>query len=491
MRLIFSGNDYKYEIEAVMKLFLPAQRFEFSFNEDKPLFAGDFALVRKARLEKYTLLCVWVSYGEKHARKSERISPDALDKECIVKLSQLLYLAMSEITGITSQWGTLTGVRPVKQVHRFIDEGFSCEEIYDELEKKYLVSRKKCEKAYQTAQVQRSLLGEVSLNNKFGLYISIPFCPTRCSYCSFISQSASGAAVKKLIPEYVENLCAEIRYTGKIAERLSLKPNCVYFGGGTPTTLEAPFLERIMKAIAEAFDLSYVCEYTVEAGRPDTITKEKLETLIKNGCTRISINPQTLNDSVLEQIGRKHTAAQFFAAFELAKGMGFRVINTDLIASLPTDSLESFTKTIEKILELAPENITLHTLSIKRSSRINEQSKSDAIVRSNASEMVDYASKRLSESGYRPYYLYKQKNMAENLENTGWAKPGFDSIYNILIMEELETIIALGAAGSTKLVGDGRIERIFNYKYPMDYNNNFGAMLKKKDKIEEFYAKEK
>ena len=326
--------------------------------------------------------------------------------------------------------------------------------------------------------------------NTFGLYVSIPFCPTRCSYCSFISQAASGYAVKKLIPPYIENLCDEIRHTAAITEQLGMKPDTVYFGGGTPTTFTAAQLARIMETLAASFDLSGVLEYTVEAGRPDTITEDKLLAIKAHGCTRISINPQTLNDNVLREIGRAHTTEQFYESFELARKTGFDSINTDVIAGLPTDTPESFARTIDGLIALSPGSITVHTLSIKRSARLNSDGGKQEIMKSPAGEMVDRAAERLYESGYHPYYMYRQKNMVENLENIGWVKDGHESLYNIYIMEEVQPIIALGAAASTKLIDrrDGRLVRIFNYKYPLDYNNNFETMLKRKNEIRDFYA---
>ena len=406
-----------------------------------------------------------------------------------LSLSRLLFKAMSEITGIVPKWGVITGIRPVKRVNDMLSEGMNKAEIFKAMESRYLCSEEKCDIAYKTAITQKPVLDELE-KDSFSLYVSVPFCPTRCSYCSFVSQSIEGCM--KLIPEYVNKLCEEIVYTAKITEKLGLKLDTVYFGGGTPTTLTAAQLDRVMKVIENSFDMSTVREYTVEAGRPDTITEEKLKVLKANGCGRVSINPQTLNDSVLEAIGRKHTTAQFFDSFDLARKVGFDSINTDIIAGLPTDTVESFENTIDKLIELAPENITVHTLSIKRAARLNHSGDRE-VLKNPADKMVEYATKRLSESGYLPYYLYRQKNMLENLENIGWTKRGHESLYNIYIMEEVQTILAMGAGGSTKLVDKdgGRLERVFNYKFPLEYNKHFELMLKRKNEIEEFYAKEK
>jgi len=482
MTLCFSGNDYKYELEGVMKLFIPATLFNIVY-EDRIPAGDDFAFVRKKQFDNYALLYVICSYNGKRARKVCMAGNDQDHELC---LSRLLFKAMSELTGNTPKWGVITGIRPVKQVNRYLSRNMTEGEIFDALKKDYLCSDEKCSIAMKTAYAQKKILDELDADS-FSLYVSIPFCPTRCSYCSFVSQSIEQCMGQ--IPEYLDNLCREIEYTGNLIKKLGLTLDTVYFGGGTPTTLEADQLKRLMQTIAASFDMSRVREYTVEAGRPDTITREKLETIKKNGCTRVSINPQTLSDSVLEKIGRKHTTEQFFKAYEIARQVGFDCINTDIIAGLPSDTPESFANTVDKLIELGAENITVHTLSIKRAARLNHQ-REEGLLENPADKMVGYATKRLLESGYAPYYLYRQKNMLENLENIGWSKPGRESLYNVYIMEEVQTIIAVGAGGSTKLVdlGGKRLERVFNYKFPLEYNKHFDLMLEKKNELEDFYA---
>ena len=491
MTLIFSGNDYKYELEGVMKLFIPAKLFQHIYTDKAENVDGDYAFIRRKMGRSRTLLYVYVRYNGRTAHKTAFVGNDIdrYDNECELVLSQLLFKAMSALTGVEAKWGIITGIRPVKRVNFMLSEGKSKDEIYRTMSERFLCSDEKIDIAYQTALTQSRILDELD-SKSFSLYISIPFCPTRCSYCSFVSQSIEGCM--KLIPEYVDKLCEEIVYTAGIVQKLGLELDTIYFGGGTPTTLEANQLDRIMRVIAENFDMSQVREYTVEAGRADTITAEKLQVIKDNGCTRISINPQTLNDSVLEAIGRKHTVEQFFDSFELAREVGFDLINTDIIAGLPTDTFESFKATIDKLIEMSPENITVHTLSIKRAARLN-QGESETVLKNPASEMVKYATRVLLENGYRPYYLYRQKNMLDNLENIGWAKQGHESLYNIFIMEEVQTILAMGAGASTKLVDvkNGRLERVFNYKFPLEYNKHFDLMLEKKDEIGEFYAEEK
>ena len=468
-----------------MKLFIPATLFKIIYSE-KAVTDDDYVFVSEKKSENSFLLKVQAEYKGKIITR-ESFADENSDRELM--LSRMVFSAMQEFTGITPSWGVITGVRPVKTVNRLLNEGKTREEISDILENKYLCSKNKCEIAYQTAMTQKNILSEIK-DNSFSLYVSIPFCPSRCSYCSFVSQSVEMCL--KEIPTYLENLCKEIEYTAEITRKLGLVLDTIYFGGGTPTTLEAFQLEKLIKCIEKNFDLSNLREYTVEAGRPDTITEEKLSVLKENGVGRISINPQTLNDKVLENIGRKHTAGEFFDSFSLARKTGFDVINTDIIAGLPGDTPDSFKNTLESIIKLSPENITVHTLSIKRAAKLNHDERPKG--KSYASEMIEYADKRLWEEGYRPYYLYRQKNMMDNLENIGWAKPGYENLYNIYIMEEIQTIIAVGAAGSTKLIRKspkderGNIERIFNYKFPLEYNRHFQLMLERKDKIEEFYA---
>lgn len=485
MTLVFSGNEYKYEIEGIMKLFIPAVRFRLvfsdSFEEEK-----DYAHISVREEADGVLLSVTADYLGKKEHREQRLSKeDASDRELL--LSKMLFDAMSSITGIMPKWGVMTGVRPVKRVNRYIDAGMSEAEIRELFKREFYCSEEKFDIAYRTAMIQREIMPSVT-DDSFSLYVSVPFCPTRCSYCSFISQTVSSG--KKLIPEYIDLVCREIEYTAELSKELGLKLDTVYFGGGTPASIEAGQLARLMKTIERSFDMSTVREYTVEAGRADTITREKLEAVRANGGSRISVNPQTLNDSVLEAIGRKHTAKQFLDAFELARQMGFEHINTDIIAGLPTDTPESFKATVDGLLELAPENITVHTLSIKRAADLNHAAEKQRILGNPTGIMVDHAAEVLTENGYSPYYLYRQKNMLENLENIGWSKKGEESLYNIFIMEEIQTILAVGAGASSKLVDrkGGKLDRIFNYKHPLEYIKHFDHMLEMKKEIVDFYA---
>lgn len=471
IKLELIGNDYKYEIENIIQLFFPEQKVSF--------VSGDFA---KISVFKYQLsLSVSVRIFDKfyHRQGSAYIESD-----CERMLCKMLFEILSSVTGNIPKWGIQTGVRPTKLLRNLTKKhGFDYAE--DFMKNKMLISDEKFSLAENIVALQDDILKQCD-ENSFSLYISIPFCVSRCSYCSFISHDVEKS--KNLIPDYIDQLLKEIEETSKIVKDLGLSLKTVYIGGGTPTVLDENQLAVIMSAVHKFFDTENLLEFTVEAGRPDTVTKEKLLAIKENGGTRISINPQTLNDEVLEKIKRRHTAKQFFEAYSLAKSVGFDNINTDLIAGLPGDNFESFCDTVDKIADLSPSCVTVHCLSVKRSSTLvynNEQSYNP--VGKTVSDMLGYSQEILSCSGYNPYYMYRQSKMSGNNENIGWAKNGFESLYNIFIMEEVQTIIALGAGGSTKLVKGDNIERIFNYKYPYEYIRGFDEMLKRKEKIKEFY----
>ncbi len=482
MTLIFSGNDFKYHLEAVCKLFFPVEGFDCVFlesGEQPQNVSGDYAFICRIQGVKSTLLSTFVSVSGKHKTLSERVEINTEDEGFI--LGKLLFRCLVSLTGITPEWGVLTGVRPIKLIHKLRSEGNTDAEIEAILLKKYLVSEEKIKLGLQTANNQATV--ESGMPKKsFSLYVSIPFCPTRCSYCSFISQTVS--SFKKLMPQYVELLCQEIRQTAELISGKGLNLDTVYFGGGTPTSISAEDLAKIMQTVEEAFDTSNLREYTVEAGRPDTVTKEKLVAIKENGGKRVSINPQTMQNSVLEAIGRRHTAEQFSESYSLAKEVGFDVINTDLIAGLPTDTLQGFSETLDKAIALSPENITVHVLSIKRSADLMQNY--DTKQENEAEEMVKLSVKRLFESGYEPYYLYRQKNQLGNQENTGWCKKGTACIYNINIMEETQSIVAVGAGATSKLVfPNGKLERFFNPKYPLDYIKNYETVIQRKHQLAE------
>lgn len=473
MTLIFSNHSFQYEIERLFRSFFPPVKIALS--SDPADAVGEYCLTERGISPKGIALAVRLYAEGKTLSAKETLPPETAEKEQERVLSVLLYRVLSELTGISPPWGILTGVRPVKLLC-----GISEKEAAERL----LVSPEKHALAQRISAVQSPLIAAIP-KRSFSLYVSIPFCPSRCSYCSFVSHSTEKAAAR--LDEYLDRLETELKQTADIARRLGLQLDTIYFGGGTPTTLSTEQLKRLFAAL-DAFDRSRLREFTVEAGRPDTITREKLLAIKEAGARRISVNPQTMRDSVLAAVGRRHTAAQTEAAYALAREVGFESINMDLIAGLPTDDAEGFKYSLDRVCELAPENITVHSLSLKRAAALFHEQ--DRELRGGAAQMIDYTHSKLSSLGYQPYYLYRQKNTADNRENTGYAKPGTESLYNIFIMEELQTILAVGAGASTKLVDseNGRITRLANFKYPYEYIDRFDEITASKQSIISFFA---
>lgn len=380
-------------------------------------------------------------------------------------------------------WGTLTGIRPSKIATKLLKSGMSEEEAVAFFVSNYLTDKEKAELAVSVAKTELPIRNSI-YENGVSLYIGIPFCPTRCLYCSFVTCGTQQAA--KLTGKYCEALKKEIKYVSDIVKENGDIIETVYMGGGTPTTLSEFELEDILSCLYQCFDLSKNKEFTVEAGRPDTITPEKLDVLKKYQVDRISINPQSMHEKTMEIIGRHHTPSQVVDAFYLAREHGFDKINMDIIAGLPGENVEMFTETLERVEELSPENTTVHVMSIKRSSRLHEYlSKYTLPDSETVSQMVDKAYAFLKSKGKYPYYMYRQKNQLGNLENVGYCKEGFESLYNVYIMEEFQTIISLGCGGVTKTVDRSldKIERIFNVKEPKDYIERLEEMLKRKDAL--------
>lgn len=482
MQFCLVNHSYRYEIEKLIRIFFPFEKIEF-YESSK---VSDFCLITEINGNKaYASLY----FGGNIYPKNEIIEDVNHDynKDAELFLAIAVYNCLTEATGYFPDWGILTGIRPAKLFSRLKKQ--NGEQFANLYFSNYLKVRNK-----KLALCNSTLKGEgeitsLSRNDSFSLYISIPFCPTRCSYCSFVSHSVEHA--KKLIPEYVEYLRKEIIETAKLAKQNALRLETVYIGGGTPTTLSAEQLEQVMSTVEKYFCLEHLREYTVEAGRPDTVTFEKLRVIKKYGATRISINPQTMNDEVLKEIGRKHTAEQTVSAFKLARECGFYNINMDLIAGLPTDTFQSFKFTVEKVLELNPESITVHSLSMKRSSTLTKKGELPEFETGKiASKMVDYAYNTFSEHMIFPYYMYRQSKTVGNLENVGYAKKGYECLYNVFIMDETHTILACGASAVTKLrqPGGDYIERIFNYKYPYEYISQFDEIIKRKSGIDDFYS---
>lgn len=478
MNLYVKNHNFHFELENLTRLFFPNEKITVirDFSEPQP------PCIYTEVSDKITISVNIGSFN-----KSETAVKKLTDDDNELVSAQLLYKLLCDFTGLTQPWGILTGVRPVKLLRRLAEES-SEEQAVKKFENDFFVSNEKIALSRETEHNERKIL-ELSKPESFSLYVGIPFCPSRCSYCSFVMASIERA--EKLIEPYTKLLCEEIKRTAEIANKLGLRLETVYFGGGTPTTLSAEQLDTVLGTVNKSFDMSTCREFTVEAGRPDTIDIAKLFALKENNVDRISINPQTVNDEVLKTIGRKHTAQQFFDAFELARKCGFDNINTDLIAGLPTDTPESFKNSLDSIVRLNAECITVHTLCMKRASRLTTEGVTlDLQQARDAREMLAYTQNILGQNEYIPYYMYRQSRMVGNLENVGWSKRGFESLYNVYVMDETHTILACGSGGVTKLKRNNPdyLERIFNFKYPYEYIDRFDELIQRKSGIMQFYG---
>ena len=471
--------EFEYDIHSLIKAFFPEENVSATAEEKK----YDEEITRMFQ----------ICYGEKEisiawdgmtsGKKGEvSFEVDFSDRQATKnQLKQKLYQVLSDITGEKLPWGTLTGIRPTKIPMKLLEEGKSKAEIRSYMKDTYFASDEKIELSIDIAERELEILKKIDYENGYSLYIGIPFCPTTCLYCSFTSFPLVSWRTK--VDSYLDALEHELDY---VAVKFGKKHlNSIYIGGGTPTTLEPYQLDRLIRKIRCSFDLSDCLEFTVEAGRPDSITREKLETLKKWGITRISINPQTMKDETLKIIGRRHTVAQTVESFQMARELGFDDINMDLIMGLPEESLEDVKNTLDQVKALKPDNLTVHSLALKRAARLNmfkEDYKDYKMV--NTTEHMDLTAEYAKEMGLEPYYLYRQKSMAGNLENVGYASQGKAGIYNILIMEEKQTIVACGAGTVTKRVyGDGRIDRCDNVKDVKLYMEKIDEMIRRKQKL--------
>ena len=487
MKLYLKGHDYKYAVEQMLLTMFPAERPEYPETETD----GDCMTVSLEAAGDFTIAeCVLRRGGEVFTAKESRENaamptPLLRDRQCQRLIKNVIYRAALASGVRRPAWGALTGVRPGKLLCAMLREGLSEDEALERFMDEYNVTPERAALCLDTSRETMAAMTGLE-ERDICLYVGIPFCPTRCSYCSFVSQSVEKSM--KLIEPFMDALLKEVRATAEQVKKLGLRVVSIYMGGGTPTTLSAEQLETLCTALENEFDLGAVREYTVEAGRPDTITVEKLQTLKKHGVDRVSVNPQTMSDSVLRLIGRRHTAADIEDAFKKVREVGGFAVNMDLIAGLPGDSAEGFRETLDRVLALNAENVTVHTLSLKKGSRITlegaELPGADVVA-----EMLDIAGEKLRAQGYSPYYLYRQKFMSGGFENVGWAKDGYINLYNICIMEELCSILAIGGGGSTKLIrrDDGRNIRLMAPKYPLEYINNIEKTCADKVKIKDFY----
>ena len=486
MKLIFRGHDYRYAVEQSLLAFFPDQR---------PVYGGedaDTAVVALSAGPRLHTAAATLTVGGRTARGVSRMEiPAGLDayeqerlKQRIVKLS--FFKAARELTGVTPAWGALTGIRPAKLAAGLLEEGKSERETERILRDTYFVSPARRRLCIQCAQAgleaKRGLAPE-----EISLYVGIPFCPTRCAYCSFVSNSVEKSF--HWIEPYLEALFAEIDSAAEMVRDLGLRVKSFYMGGGTPTTLSAGQMDRLLGRLGEAFDLGGIVESTVEAGRPDTITREKMAVLRRNGVTRVSVNPQSMEDHVLNAIGRRHSAGDIRRAMELVDQAGFPHVNMDLIAGLPEDTPEGFRRSLDAVIGFGTDNVTVHTLSLKKGSRITLEGTWIPSVEEVA-DMLDYADPALRQAGFGPYYVYRQKYMSGSFENAGWCRAGGTGWYNIYIMEELHSILSLGAGGSTKMVDPARsrIERVFNLKYPQEYVQRPEKIRANQEAFRAFYS---
>lgn len=477
MRLILCGTA-GYEAEHTARMFFRMQR------ADCPPPDGDYLLVSA---KPYAFLAL-LRRGGVTRWQARPADPDADLPSREYALCKMLYQFLQRQTGIRPPWGMMTGVRPVRIIHDMRAAGATEQQIEDRFIGHFDCTRQRFDMAKRIADLQRPIL-EAARPMDCSLYAGIPFCPSRCSYCSFVSRTVGDKATRALVQPYVDCLCRELETMRQLAADCGLDVKTLYIGGGTPTSLSADQLRQLMGKLAGLFDLGRLQEYTVEAGRPDCTDYEKLCVLKEYGATRISINPQTFSDQVLKNIGRKHTARDILDCFAAARRAGHGNINMDLIAGLPGDTVEGFRKSLKTAISLEPENITVHTLTLKRASNLVVEHRAAAY--DDVARMLESCA-LLEQAGYVPYYLYRQKGTLQNLENIGWCKPGYEGLYNIYIMEEVHTILSAGAGGSTKLVQPGvrhaRIERIFNYKYPTEYIDHFDTVLSRKEGVKDFYA---
>ena len=487
--ILLNDTSYEQDIRELMMAFYPGESFAHEKQDDVTFYIeGIYADAESAETGDIsmdgatgTFTLRVIDNGEVQEECSFPLDyRNRLEAKTTIKRE--LYELLSARTGMVLPWGTLTGIRPTKIALTRLDEGWKEEDIKAFMRDTYLTSEEKIELSVEIAAREKELLSEVDYENGYSLYVGIPFCPTTCLYCSFTSYPI-GTWQKKM-HLYLEALFKELDY---VAEKMKGRTlDTIYFGGGTPTSLKAEELDQILTKIENTFDLSSVKEFTVEAGRPDSITEEKLRTLRAHGITRISINPQTMKQATLDLIGRRHTVEHVKEQFKMARELGFDNINMDLIIGLPEEDLDDVRNTMEEIKALAPDSVTVHSLAIKRAARLNMFKERYADLKiENTQEMIDLTAEYSRDMGLVPYYLYRQKNMAGNFENVGYAAPDKACIYNILIMEEKQTIVACGAGTTTKVVfpKENRLERVENVKDVEQYITRIDEMIERKEKM--------
>ena len=467
--LLLEDMTFEQDIRELLMAFYPEEKYIYT-NED--VFLSLF--LSKKSIEYH----IKIKSEDNVLEFSSPLRETKFDTKNDLKRN--IYINLLKLGNKELPWGTLTGIRPTKIVMEMLENDMSLEDIKKHLKEVYLVSDKRIKLCTDTAKNEFNILKKIDYKNGYSLYIGIPFCPTRCLYCSFTSYSI--AQWKKDTDTYVEALCKELLAVSKMYEGKKLQT--IYIGGGTPTSLEGYQLSKILNVVKKNFDLSDLLELTVEAGRPDSITREKLEALKDVGVDRISINPQTMQQKTLDLIGRHHSIEDIYESYKLARDVGFENINMDFIIGLNGETLEDVIDSFTKVKSFTPESVTIHSLALKRAARLNTENKREIMDNDLILSMINTATDTCADLGLEPYYLYRQKNMAGNLENIGFSKPGKECLYNILIMEEKQTIIACGAGTSSKIVfGDGRIERIENVKDPKLYIERLDEMIMRKESM--------
>ena len=478
--VVLKGHDYKYEVSELIKLFTSDFRFIDERDcmmviENSIFYHGDKVFSRTVYCENYEEILSNVDH-----RDLSGLDERARKKTIKETIKRSMFKILEQKFKSNVPWGILTGIRPVKIVHALLDEGKDEEYIKEKLKEDYYIKDDKIELALNIAKRERQFIYPID-ENKVSLYVGIPFCPTRCYYCSFPANPVDKFGGKK--PLYVEKLLQEARGVAELLRDNNKEIETLYIGGGTPTTLSPEEMDTLIKGLYKEFDLSKIKEFTVEAGRPDTINREILEVLKKYGVDRISINPQTMNDETLQKVGRKHSVNDIIECFQLARELGFDNINMDIILGLVDENLEMVENTLKQIEKLSPESLTVHTLAVKRTSKLKENIDDYELTQfDEMTKMIDLSMKYAKKMGLNPYYMYRQKHMLGNLENIGYAKEGYECIYNIQIMEERQSNIALGAGSITKFVytDENRIERVENVKNLEQYIDRVDEMINRK-----------
>ncbi|MEY8355305.1 coproporphyrinogen dehydrogenase HemZ [Lachnospiraceae bacterium 54-53] len=475
--IILDDQAFEQDIRELLMAFYPGESF---VHEEDPEKTYHLLVHGRAGEDFFELV---IRDMEKDITRSSVTEADFSDRfETKNRIKRMLYGLIRELTGRELPWGTLTGIRPTKIAMTKLAEGFPSADVRRYMKDTYLTGDGKIDLSLEIAGREMDLLSAIDYEHGCSLYVGIPFCPTTCLYCSFTSFPIG--QWEKRMEEYLAALFKELDYAAEKMEGKTL--DTVYIGGGTPTSLSAPHLEALIGRLKSTFDFAPVREFTVEAGRPDSITGEKLEVLKKHGVTRISINPQTMNQKTLDIIGRRHTVDMVKDRFAMARAMGFDNINMDLIIGLPQEDMEDVAHTLEEIRALGPDGVTVHSLAIKRAARLRMfKEKYENLKITNTQEMIDLTASCIRDMGLEPYYLYRQKNMAGNFENVGYSLPGKACIYNILIMEEKQTIVACGAGTTTKVVfpAENRLERVENVKDVEQYIARIDEMLERKEKM--------